>query len=93
MYPQAEKVARGLRGLAHPLRYCIALNLVPGEKSVSDITKKIGGVAQPVVSHHLLIMRNSGILTARKVANKVYYSIAGKKMAEHVQKLHETFIM
>jgi DNA-binding transcriptional ArsR family regulator len=44
------------------------------ELCVSDIVKGIG-LSQPTVSHHLGILRNAGLVKARKEGKQVYYTL------------------
>lgn len=57
-----------------PVRVGVLILLRDGEKSVGDISQSMG-LAQPTVSKHLLLMRNRGILAARKDAQTVYYRL------------------
>lgn len=45
-----------------------------GEKTVSEVTKKIK-LRQPTVSYHLQAMKKEGLLASRKKGREVYYKV------------------
>jgi len=51
------------------MRYCCCTRL-----TVSDLTEKTG-VSQPTVSHHLAILRDTGLVTAERVGRETYYAL------------------
>ncbi len=72
-----EEVAPTLRTLAHPLRLRILDVLRSGECSVGEIAEALDK-PQALTSHHLAIMRNSGIVAARREGPNVFYSVKKK---------------
>jgi DNA-binding transcriptional ArsR family regulator len=83
--------SRSLKAMAHPLRLKI-LCLLGGssEVSVQDIVDHVG-TSQSNISQHLSILREKGILVARKDANKVYYRIGDPKILGLIGSLREAF--
>ena len=79
-----EKLSQQLKALADPARLRI-LDLLPDNDrcedvyNVSELAGKIG-LSQPTVSHHLLVLKNAGIVRSRKMCRDVYYWIDGKKL-------------
>ncbi len=61
--------------LANPKRLQILHLLKEGERSVGDMAQALG-VAKANLSQHLAIMRQKGILTARRQGTTIYYRIA-----------------
>lgn len=62
------------QALAHPTRVAIVEMLHDDELSVGTITQRLG--LEPAnVSQHLAVLRSKSILSSRKVANSVLYSI------------------
>ena len=51
-----------------------------GELCVSDVVGHFE-MTQPAVSHHLKILREAGLLTARKRGKEVYYSINSNELS------------
>lgn len=83
--------ARSLKAMAHPLRLKILCILGGnGEFSVQDIVEQVG-TSQSNISQHLSILRDKGILTSRKDANKVYYRIGDPKVVRVIAGLREAF--
>lgn len=83
--------ARSLKAMAHPLRLKILCILGgSGEFSVQDIVEQVG-TSQSNISQHLSILRDKGILTSRKDANKVYYRIGDPKVLRVIGGLREAF--
>jgi ArsR family transcriptional regulator len=75
--PDWSRVARTLKAVAHPLRLRIIDLLEGGERSVGDIVEALG--AKPAVtSQQLGLMRDRGVLEARREGNHVYYRIANR---------------
>jgi ArsR family transcriptional regulator len=66
--------AEVFQSLAHPTRVAIVELLSNGELSAGALCQKLG-LEQANVSQHLAILRAKNILSARKVANNVFYSI------------------
>jgi ArsR family transcriptional regulator len=69
-----EDASRSLKAISHPLRLKILCVLGKGELSVQDILKTVG-TTQSNVSQHLCLLKDKGVVTSRKDANRVYYSV------------------
>jgi DNA-binding transcriptional ArsR family regulator len=83
--------SRSLKAMAHPLRLKILCILgSSSEVSVQDIVEQVG-TSQSNISQHLSILRDKGILAARKDANKVYYRIGDPKILRLIGSLREAF--
>jgi len=65
-------------------RFQILGELAQGEKSVSEIQES-SSVSQSAISHQLRMLRDRGLVTARRDGQRVYYSLAD----EHVTMLIE----
>lgn len=62
------------RSLADPTRRALFERLCrEGEKTVGDLTAK-AGVSQPVVSKHLGILKQSGLVQDRREGRQTHYS-------------------
>lgn len=86
-----QLASRSLKAMAHPLRLKIMCILgSSNEVSVQDIVEQVG-TSQSNVSQHLSILRDKGILTARKDANKVYYRITDPKIVNLIASMREAF--
>ncbi len=63
-----------MRSLANETRLTIFLYLLNDEKMVSALESELG-VKQPNLSQHLREMREVGLISARKQAKSVFYSL------------------
>lgn len=63
-----------LKALAHPLRFGLVEALASGEKCVCDLVEEFEA-SQPLVSHHLAILKKAGVVNVRHDATWVYYSL------------------
>ncbi|TMH93081.1 MAG: winged helix-turn-helix transcriptional regulator [Betaproteobacteria bacterium] len=85
---QIEKMARAMRAIAHPLRLKILCVLGEHELSVQDIVEAVG-TSQSNVSQHLAILREKRILSPRKSANHVYYSVSDQRTLQLIATMRE----
>jgi len=76
-----KKVASSLDALAEKNRLGIVLCLADGEKCVCDIFKHLK-LPQNLVSHHLSVLRQIGLIKNRKDGKRVYYCLNEKKIKE-----------
>ncbi len=76
------RIARILKVIAHPIRLQVLAALMEKDPlSVSEISKMIKlDVEQSLLSHHLIKMRENGVLTCKKDGIYVYYSVVDKKL-------------
>ncbi len=81
---QLDHLIKGIRGIAHPVRFMILYSLLKDELSVSDLSEYTGA-SQSVTSQHLSKMKESGILENRKESNKVFYFIKDPNYRELVK--------
>jgi DNA-binding transcriptional ArsR family regulator len=85
---QIERMARSMRAIAHPLRLKMLCVLGEHELSVQDVVEAVG-TSQSNVSQHLAILREKGILKARKNANRVYYSVSDQRILQLLLTMRE----
>lgn len=69
-----DDASRSLKAISHPLRLKILCILGKDELSVQDILKTVG-TTQSNVSQHLCLLKDKGVVTSRKDANRVFYSV------------------
>jgi DNA-binding transcriptional ArsR family regulator len=82
------KAAQCLRALAHPTRMMIVHSLRNGAKTVGEI-EAIVGTTQSNVSQHLKILRDLGLLKAKRVKNHVWYSVADMRVLKLIDVVRE----
>ena len=83
-----ELHAKVCRTMAHPIRLALLNALRDGERGVGDLAEAID-VRQPLVSQHLAVLRNQGLLRYRRSGNEVFYRIAYPKMIQACDLLRE----
>ena len=62
------------KALSDETRQAILRMLLQGEMSVSDIVDAFH-LSQPTISHHLGILKTTGLVRSRKDGKQVYYAI------------------
>jgi len=85
-----EQAARALKAMAHPLRLKILCVLGDGEVAVQDIVERVG-TSQSNISQHLAILRDKGVLKARKEANRVFYRVGDQRLLALLGMMRELF--
>ncbi len=63
-----------IKALSHPVRLYIIEKLEKGECCVCEFHKEVGGDFS-MVSKHLTILKNAGIISSKKQGLKVFYSL------------------
>jgi DNA-binding transcriptional ArsR family regulator len=82
----SELHARFCRGLGDPKRLLIIAALQHEEQSVGALARHLGATHSNV-SQHLAMMRDVGLVVARRVDNNVYYRLSDPRIAEVVDLL------
>ena len=85
-----DLAARSLKAMSHPLRLKILCTLGEGEVSVQDIVDNVG-TSQSNISQHLAILRDKGILSSRKDANRVYYRVGDPRTLRLIGMMRDLF--
>lgn len=65
---------RAIKAVGDRTRLQILRLLLEGEHCVTDIARRLG-LAQPRISHHLTILRNSGLVLDRRKGKQIIYSV------------------
>lgn len=79
-----------MKAIAHPLRLKVLCVLSDGELSVQEIVDSVG-TTQSNISQHLAILRDKGVLTTRKDANRVFYRIGDPRTVKLVGMMRDVF--
>jgi DNA-binding transcriptional ArsR family regulator len=87
---QAEDAADKLRKYGQPMRLMILSLLLQGEKSVSEIDMATG-IGQPGLSQQLAELRRAELVTTRRQAKQVFYSIADQSVDLCVRSIEAVF--
>jgi DNA-binding transcriptional ArsR family regulator len=73
--------AQFFRALAHPTRIRIVEHLVRGPRTVQELQDALA-LDQPIVSQQLAVLRNRGIVSARKEGLSVRYELRDRLVGE-----------
>jgi ArsR family transcriptional regulator, virulence genes transcriptional regulator len=87
---QSEDASQLLTMLANPHRLRILCELHAGERSVSSLEHVIG-LSQSALSQHLAKLRAADIVSTRREAQTIYYSVSDPKAAKLLSVLHDLF--
>jgi ArsR family transcriptional regulator, virulence genes transcriptional regulator len=69
-------------------RLLIISELAKGELSVSELTNKLG-LQQSNASKHLSMMRELGLVNARREGSTIYYSLSDERIYQAIKLLQE----
>jgi len=81
----SEYAAAGelLRALSAPLRIAIVTELAGGARCVHELVGALG-VAQPLVSQHLRVLRSAGVVRGSRRGREIEYSLTDEHIAHIV---------
>ena len=79
----ADDDATVFRALADPTRRQILQDLREGELAAGEIAARFA-ISGPSISRHLAILRGAGLITERREANRIYYSLVEERLAASV---------
>lgn len=79
-----------LKALANENRLLVLCHLADGEKSVTELEQLIG-IRQPTLSQQLARLRSEHLVTTRREAKTVFYSLASGDVTLVIQLLHKMF--
>ena len=85
-----EQAARALKSISHHLRLKILCVIGSQEACVQEIVDAVG-TSQSNISQHLAILRDKGILLARKEANRVYYRVGDARTLQLIGMMQDVF--
>lgn len=66
--------------LAHPTRRQILQDLKDGELAAGEIAARFNATG-PTISRHLSVLRQAGLVSERRDANRILYSLVGDRLA------------
>ncbi|MGB9408035.1 MAG: metalloregulator ArsR/SmtB family transcription factor, partial [Terracidiphilus sp.] len=75
--------------LFNPKRLKILNALREGEMPVSRILAKMGRIGKANLSQHLAVMRQKGVVAARREGNLIYYRISSPKIIQAYDLMRE----
>jgi DNA-binding transcriptional ArsR family regulator len=79
----ADDTASVFKALADPTRRQILQDLRAGELAAGDIAARFT-ISGPSISRHLAILKAAGLVTERRDANRILYSLVEDRLASCV---------
>ncbi|MEY3703658.1 MAG: hypothetical protein RLZZ561_1278 [Pseudomonadota bacterium] len=86
----ASDITEKLKVFAQPQRLMILSYLLQGERNVKEIGEATG-VSQPALSQQLAELRRADLVSTRKEAKQVWYSLAGEDVGLCVRTMESIF--
>ncbi len=86
----ADQASDLLRVMSNQKRLLILCKLVEGEKSVSQLQDETG-LGQSTVSQQLAKLRGERLVSARRQAQSVYYSLSSSEALAVIETLHSVY--
>ena len=86
----ADQASELLKALANRHRLLIICQLIDGERSVGELAAFLD-LRDSTVSQHLALLRKDGLVSARREAQTIFYSIASGPAREVLKTLYQAF--
>ena len=86
----ADQASDLLKALSNRHRLLIICQLIDGERAVGELAEFLD-LRDSTVSQHLALLRKDGLVTARRDAQTIYYSIASEPAREILKTLYQVF--
>lgn len=90
MAAAAQKASELMKTLGHKDRLMVLCHLSTGEKSVGELARLLE-IPQSPLSQHLARMRKESLVTTRREAQTIYYSIASEEASQFVSLMHDLY--
>ena len=87
MQAQAEAASDLLKAMANPQRLRVLCLLIEREMSVGEINALVD-LSQSALSQHLAVLRQDALVTTRREAQTIYYSLAPGPAQRIIDTLH-----
>ena len=86
----AGEAAQLMKALAHESRLLVLCTLSEGEMSVGQLNELVP-LSQSALSQHLAVLRREGLVTTRRKAQTIYYSLADGPASRIIGVLHDIY--
>lgn len=90
MRAHAADAARLLKALGNEKRLMLLCLLVEGERSVGELNARLD-LSQSALSQHLAVLREDNLVTTRREAQTIYYSLAEGPAQRIIDTLHSIY--
>ena len=86
----ASKCCALLKAMAQEDRLLLLCQLIEGEHNVGELEEAVG-LHQPSLSQHLGVLRDEGLVSARREGKFMYYSLASAEVVSIMQTLSSLY--
>jgi DNA-binding transcriptional ArsR family regulator len=86
----ADQASDLLKALSNRHRLLIICQLIEGERSVGELAEFLN-LRDSTVSQHLALLRKDGLVSSRRDAQTIFYSIASEPAREILKTLYQVF--
>ncbi len=90
MRSNADEAADLLKTLSSPHRLLILCFLAEGEASVAELNGRLP-LSQSALSQHLAVLRSHRLVSTRREAQTIYYSLAESDALPIIRTLHDIY--
>ena len=88
---KASQAAAMLKSISNTWRLLILCQLARGEKSVGAILEVVD-LSQSALSQHLAVLRANNLVSTRREAQTIYYSIRGSEAPAMLATLYDLYV-
>jgi DNA-binding transcriptional ArsR family regulator len=86
----ADEASNLLKALSNRHRLLIICQLIDGERSVGELAEFLS-LRDSTVSQHLALLRKDGLVSARRDAQTIFYSIASEPARDVLKTLYQAY--
>ena len=86
----ANELATVLRQISHPDRIRLIQKLRAGDQTVNELALDLD-ISPTRLSQHLAVLRSEGLISARKTAQTIHYSLAPSAAVDVLRVLQTAF--
>jgi ArsR family transcriptional regulator, virulence genes transcriptional regulator len=86
----ARDASNLLKAMSNEHRLLIMCRLLEGEKSVGELVRLVG-LSQSALSQHLARLRRDQLVQTRRVAQTIFYSLAGRQARAVIDTLYRLY--
>ncbi len=83
-----ELAATMLKAMAHPIRIAILKHLEGGKRLTVTEIHELLQIEQSTTSHHLGILRDKGVLCAKREGKNTYYYLKYEMLSQIIDCIH-----
>ncbi|TVR96828.1 MAG: ArsR family transcriptional regulator [Rhodospirillales bacterium] len=90
LHASAQRASALLKSMGNPHRLMILCRLAEGEKCVGELERAVG-LSQSALSQHLARLRRDHLVTTRRSAQTIFYSLLGSEARTVIETLHSLY--